>query len=92
VGPRRKLEGNIKMYPKDVRSESALPWPVSPVAGIPNHSDVYSLKSTNNNAEVLTLCDTKLLRRPPFLLHVSVACIPPSSGREISSWRLRLHL
>jgi hypothetical protein len=31
--------------------------------------------------KVYTLCDPKL--GPPLLLHVSVACIPPSSGREI---------
>jgi hypothetical protein len=43
----------------------------------------YSLKSTNNNAQDFILCDPKFLRRPSLLLRVSVAFIPPSSGRQI---------
>jgi hypothetical protein len=42
----------------------------------------YSLKCTNNNAQVRTLCDPKVLRGPPLLLHVSVACLPSSSGNS----------
>jgi hypothetical protein len=44
----------------------------------------YSLKSTNNNALVFTLCDSSVLRGPPLLVHVSVTCTPLSSRTEIS--------
>jgi hypothetical protein len=47
-------------------------------------------KKYQHNAQVFTLCDSKGLRGPHLLLHVSVACIPPSSGRS-HSWRLRRH-
>jgi hypothetical protein len=40
----------------------------------------YSLGSTSNNVHVFTVCDPEVLRGPPLLLRVSVACLPPSSG------------
>jgi hypothetical protein len=50
----------------------------------------YSLKSTNNNAQVFTLYVPKVLRGLPLLLHVSVEGLPPSSGS--SHLKLRRHL
>lgn len=41
----------------------------------------YTLKSTNNKAQIWCMWP-EVLRRPPVFRHVSVACIPPPSGRE----------
>jgi hypothetical protein len=54
---------------------------------LPQHVSVnicshYSLNSSNNKAQVFTLCDPKDPRGPPLLLHVPVACLLPSSGRS----------